>query len=39
MGSVHSSFGDYDNANNYQNSLKENKDNNKLDFNFENASA
>jgi hypothetical protein len=37
MGSVHSSFGDYDNANNYQNSLKDVKDTNKLEVNFENA--
>lgn len=37
MGSVHSSFGDYDNANNYQNSLKDMKDSNKLEVNFENA--
>lgn len=37
MGSVHSSFGDYDNANNYQNSLKDVKDTNKLEVNFENT--
>jgi hypothetical protein len=36
MGSVHSSFGEYENENNYQNSLGDMKDN-KLEVNFENA--
>ena len=36
MGSVHSSFGEYENENNYQNSLEDMKDN-KLEVNFENA--